>query len=846
MRKLLAILVSFAVVFAMIPTMAFAATALTDDSVKVTITKDSFEYSGNAVDLGLKVTVTVDGTVSEIQPESNYTVTYSKKDAEGNYTTLTAAPSDVGEYKVTVRGDGENYTGTIDKTFKITPKNGSLFYVSIPAQKIAIDESSPYTVSGVVVKDGSTILNQSDDYDVVFTDKPVLGSNNNVTINFKNNYTGSRTATFDGKYDFNKYFDIVPKNTSTVEYVYAKGVKRTTTFDFVKKTNVTTAPAISASDYKVEYSDNENWTGSNISATFTPTENGNYTGTPIVVEDTKMLITKKSITASGISISVENSSDKAVPPSVTIKDGSYELVKDKDYLVEWMKDYTIKITGQGNYKDSVEKTFKVGKSITRVDIASSLFTYNGASQKPSISVVAGDVTVPSTGYRVEWPADTTNVGTKTFKVIGIGEYSGTIERTYTISAKDASKLDFSLSGTSFKYTGQYIKPTVTVRDGSKILTEGATKDYTLSYSSNVSYTPGVATVKVSLTGNYVGSKTLTYYIGKNPMTDLTITLDKDSYNYTGSAILPKVTVKKGTTAVSTANYTVEYSNNKAVGTGTVTIIGKNEYYGTVTKTFAITGKSIANCTVTVSPTSYAADGTAKEPAVTVKDGLTTLVKGTDYTVTYANNKTAGQASVTITGKGAYGGTKTEYFTITGKYQYVEVEQDAYTKYPTSSPFKLAPICNGDGTGFTFTSSDSSVASVAADGTVTLKAPGKAVITIATKGDVKYTPASETVTITVKPNKGSLAKLGTPAKKSLRVYINKRTGVDGYQIRYTRGTGYKYLTTKHVTSVYKTQYRTIKNLKSGYTYKVQVRAYKVLDDGTKLYGSWSTAKSIKVK
>lgn len=837
MRKLLSILVSFAVILAMIPASAFAA-----DGYSVTMGKSPFTYTGTAIDTGITVSHTADGETTILEINTDYTVTYQKKQTDGTFGDVTS-PIDEGTYKAIITGvSGTNYADlSLEKTFEVTKTDGSLFYVSIPTQKL--DSESDFTFTGTVVKNGDTTLTMGTDYDVVFNNTPVLGSNNNATIVFKGIYTGSRTATFDCKYDFNKYFNIVPKNTSTVEYVYAKGVKRTTTFDFVKKTDVTTAPAISTSDYKVEYSDNENWTGSNISATFTPTENGNYTGAPIVVSDTKMLITKKSITASGISITVENSSDKAVAPSVTIKDGSYELVKNKDYIVELTKDYTIKITGQGNYKDSTEKTFKVGKSITRVDIASSLFTYNGLSQKPSISVVAGDVTVPSSGYRIEWPSDTTNAGTKTFKVIGIGEYSGTIERTYTISAKDASKLDFSLSGTSFKYTGQYIKPTVTVKDGSRILTEGTTKDYTLSYSSNVA--PGTAAVLVKMNGNYSGSKSMTFYIGKNPMTDLTITLDKDSYNYTGSAIFPKVTVKKGTAAVSTAYYTVEYSNNKAVGTGTVTITGKNEYYGTVTKTFAITGKSIANCTVTVTPASYAADGTAKEPAVTVKDGLTTLVKGTDYTVTYANNKTAGQASVTVTGKGAYGGTKTEYFTITGKYQYIEVDQDAYTKYPTSSPFKLNPTCNGDGTGFTFTSSDSDVASVAADGTVTLKAPGKAVITITTKGDVKYTPASETVTITVKPNKGSLAKLGTPAKRSLRVYINKRAGVDGYQVRYTRGTGYTYFTAKHVTSVYKTQYRTVRYLKSGYTYKVQVRAYKIVD-GKKIYGSWSTAKSIRVK
>ena len=42
---------------------------------------------------------------------------------------------------------------------------------------------------------------------------------------------------------------------------------------------------------------------------------------------------------------------------------------------------------------------------------------------------------------------------------------------------------------------------------------------------------------------------------------------------------------------------------------------------------------------------------------------TKLVNGTDYTVTYKNNKNIGTATVTITGKGDYKGTKTLKFRI---------------------------------------------------------------------------------------------------------------------------------------------------------------------------------------
>ena len=56
-------------------------------------------------------------------------------------------------------------------------------------------------------------------------------------------------------------------------------------------------------------------------------------------------------------------------------------------------------------------------------------------------------------------------------------------------------------------------------------------------------------------------------------------------------------------------------------------------------------------------------GKAIKPAVTVKSGSTKLKSGTDYTVSYKNNTKIGTASVTVTGKGKYTGSKTLTFKI---------------------------------------------------------------------------------------------------------------------------------------------------------------------------------------
>ena len=112
------------------------------------------------------------------------------------------------------------------------------------------------------------------------------------------------------------------------------------------------------------------------------------------------------------------------------------------------------------------------------------------------------------------------------------------------------------------------------------------------------------------------------------------------------------------------DFTVSYSNNTAAGTATVTVKGKGDYSGTVTKNFTIKKAAISSCTASLSYKTTAYSGAKKAPAVTVKNGSKTLKKGTDYTVSYKDNTAVGKATVTVTGKGNYSGTKTLTFTIT--------------------------------------------------------------------------------------------------------------------------------------------------------------------------------------
>ena len=141
-----------------------------------------------------------------------------------------------------------------------------------------------------------------------------------------------------------------------------------------------------------------------------------------------------------------------------------------------------------------------------------------------------------------------------------------------------------------------------------------------------------------------------------------VTLSTSTYAYDGKAKKPGVMVKlNGKTLKNGTDYTVSYSNNIKVGTAKVTITGKGNYTGSVSKTFSIKN-NFKKATVSGISTK-AFTGKNITQSITVKYNGKTLKNGTDYTVSYSNNKKIGTATVKIAGKGSYTGTVTKTFKI---------------------------------------------------------------------------------------------------------------------------------------------------------------------------------------
>ena len=244
--------------------------------------------------------------------------------------------------------------------------------------------------------------------------------------------------------------------------------------------------------------------------------------------------------------------------------------------------------------------------------------------------------------------------------------------------------DVTLDSTVFQYTGEEIRPNVTVRVDDTLLT--LDKDYSLSYADNIE----VGTGKVIVTGIGTASETVGYtgtveipfeITAKAPAFTLIelkgtdVTIDGTSFSYTGSPIEPKVTVTvEGRELTAGKDYSVSYRSNIEVGTGTVIVSGiatASEtlgYTGTVEIDFTITPPApyeLKGSDVTIEGTEFVYTGSYIEPKVTVTVDGEELTRDEDYTLTYHNNVGAGTATASVTGieSAGYTGQVNVDFTI---------------------------------------------------------------------------------------------------------------------------------------------------------------------------------------
>ena len=356
---------------------------------------------------------------------------------------------------------------------------------------------------------------------------------------------------------------------------------------------------------------------------------------------------------------------------------------DKNGNVTALKTGTgyVTVTASANGYDSVSKDVKIvvsKKSLNNglLTLSETSYVYDGTYKKPAATVTfGGKVLQEGKDYTISY-RNNLNVGVATVIATGMGDYTGYTSKNFTITKRAMAGGTVSVAS-SVSFTGSNITPSVTVKVAGRTLTSGT--DYTVSYSNNKNV--GKATVKITGKGNYSGSLNAKFDIVPAKQQ-----IQKLETKYKGFYI---DWAQKG----SATGYDVEYSVNANMSGAvskhltankpdTLTVnglSGDKTYYVRVRSYTNVNGKvyygawsdvksiKTANNDITKATVSgistKAFTGKAITQNVTVKVGNTVLKNGTDYTVSYSNNKKVGKATVKITGKGKYGGVITKTFKI---------------------------------------------------------------------------------------------------------------------------------------------------------------------------------------
>lgn len=259
----------------------------------------------------------------------------------------------------------------------------------------------------------------------------------------------------------------------------------------------------------------------------------------------------------------------------TVVDGKAREIKKKYVVVDGVTREIAKkyIVVDGVTRLCYQNVINISSAV--VTLASGTLTYNGSAQTKGIAsvVVEGKTLVAGTDYTVTGNS-ATNAGTHTMTITGIGDYEGTITKTWTIAKLSLTKP--TVSG-SFTYNGSARSCTVSGMNSTYITQSGTTSatnagtytvTFTLKSTTNTQWSDGT-TAAVSRTwkiAQAAGS------ISVNPST-LDIlgpagTTGTATITYTGDG---SISVASSATGVATVSRSSKKITVKSVAAGSTTI-----------------------------------------------------------------------------------------------------------------------------------------------------------------------------------------------------------------------------------------------------------------------------------
>lgn len=558
----------------------------------------------------------------------------------------------------------------------------------------------------ILVYDGKTLLKEKADYTVSYKNNTNAGPAT-VTVKGKGNYSESITAEFT--------IDPIDIATLEIEDLYAAVASNNTKQVALKpvvKFNGKTLKM--GKDYTVAYEDpNGGKAPGNPSMDFDvkiDAASVNFTGRKmikmtLVDKDNAYLMSKASI--GKIVTSDRVYTGEVLKPQITVKYGKTTLLKDTDYTVLYDDEHieagetaTITIRGNGTtYFGEKTTSFKItgtplkAGQISLKDVPKTGLVYTGKPQEPEIDGI------DRKNYEAVYQ-NNTNAGTATVVITGKNGYTGTVKKTFKITAYDIfansdKKFKYNINGSipfakgGSKLTDNQTGARFTISDGVEIALQQG-KDYTLSYKNNKKVGDNTASVTIKGKGNFKGTlKNIPFTIVAQDLSNLNITaadvLEKNAKKF--NKVVPVVTDLDGKTLknktdfeLDTATaYTDEAGNpisstEPATGTAVkVTVTGKGNYQGTASAIFHIidNNMSIAKASVQIEPQRYTgSEVTLSNDQIHVKlkiNGTITELQNDNFQIVgYSKNIKKGTAKVTIRGIYPYGGTKTVNFKITAR------------------------------------------------------------------------------------------------------------------------------------------------------------------------------------
>ena len=531
-----------------------------------------------------------------------------------------------------------------------------------------------------------------------------------IVVKGKGNYSGTETKTF----------KITPVEL-TDERIKAEGIVSAYNKKVQKPVPVVTfnGKALkNKTDYTLSYTELEAGTpGANKEAgtyevVITAKDGGNFTGSVAVsFEITNRIMLSKAKIAKIPNQSYSDWNGNTVEPELTVTmKGRPDLQKDVDYTVAFENNTgigtaTAVLTGIGEYAGTKKVTFKItGENIKGASVTGlPNVMYNGTEQKLSpVVTLKGRRLEEGTNYKVSY-TDCTKAGKVTVTITGINDCTGTIKKTYAITPfdleadmnKSAGERQISgLEGAlSVKYVKGGSKPEIKLSYNGTELKAGS--DYTISYKNNKKVADAseekAPTILIKGKGNFQGTVSKPFTIEGKALDDTTspVTISAPDVAYVNKAgkfmSKPILTDADGAVLKAGKDYSVAYYNScgkeltkkDKVAAGSVITVkatGEGIYEdGVLSTTYKITQADFSKAKITIKPQVFTGDVICldKEDIKEVKVNGTKITDqyGISYEIvedSYKNNVKKGKATVTLKGKGNYGGNKTVTFRISAK------------------------------------------------------------------------------------------------------------------------------------------------------------------------------------